>query len=182
MSVEKCIQRLKEQYDGYHFHPYGEEIYNPFSLLLAFSQKSFECYWFSTGTPSFLTNRIRATGFDVRKLSDHTLYASEAILLNSIGGRSNLVSLLYQTGYLTIVDYDEEVKEYTLAFPNKEVKYGFFECLIPEFAPEYDAGRGTDILSLRRCVEQGDLEAIRNILTALFASIPYTQDAAPFEH
>ena len=92
------------------------------------------------------------------------------------------VPLLYQTGYLTIWDYDERRQRYTLGFPNEEVKYGFLKSLLPDYTPAATPGRGTDIFALDDCLEDGDTEGVREILTALFASIPYTTDDAPFEH
>ncbi len=70
--------------------------------------------------------------FDVRKFSSKTLYASDSMLMDYSSDNPDPIPLLYQTGYLTIVDYDPAGREYTLAFPNNEVKYGFLECLMPE--------------------------------------------------
>ena len=92
------------------------------------------------------------------------------------------VPLLYQTGYLTIADYDAEDQEYTLAFPNREVKYGFLESLMPEYVSDCGSGSGIDIFTLRRYIKKGDLENIRKVLTAIFARITYTTKATVFEH
>ena len=90
---------------------------------------------------------------------------------------------MYQTGYLTIADYDASGRVYTLAFPNEEVEYGFLRNLLPVYTPGYNVSFGTDVFTLRRYVEQGNLDGMRDILTALFASIPYADtDKAPFEH
>jgi hypothetical protein len=94
----------------------------------------------------------------------------------------NPLPLLYQTGYLTIVDYDQRARLYTLGFPNEEVKYGFLESLLPEYTPEASSGNGKDIFALRRRILACDTEGMKDILTALFASIPYTTNDAPFEH
>ncbi len=182
MTVEECLEVLKEQYDGYHFHPHGNGIYNPFSLLKAFFEKDFGAYWFETGTPSFLVRKLRESEFDVRRFSDHTLYASESQLKDYSGDIADAVPLLYQTGYLTIAEYDRNGRVYTLAFPNQEVKYGFLESLMPAYVDDCGAGSGKDIFTLRRYAENGDLESIMRVLTAPFASIPYTNVKAPFEH
>ena len=182
ISVDECLQILGDRYDGYRFHPEGPSVYNPFSLLKAFYDKDFGSYWFSTGTPTFLVRRLRDQGFDVRKLADQTLYADEAMLSDYRADDPNPVPLLYQTGYLTITGFDRQSREYMLTFPNQEVRYGFMEKLMPEYAPACIPGHGTDIFSLRRYIDRGDLENIRNTLTALFASIPYTQEGSPFEH
>ncbi|MBR1812708.1 MAG: ATP-binding protein [Lachnospiraceae bacterium] len=182
MTRKECLRELKEQYDGYRFHPSGVGVYNPYSLLKAFYEKDFGSYWFETGTPSFLTKRLRNENFDIRSFSNQTLYASESMLKDYTGDSRNMVALLYQTGYLTIEDYDSAIREYTLCFPNEEVKYGFIESMMPEYVENCGAGSGKDIFTLRRYVEQGNLEKIRDVLTALFASIPYTKTSDPFEH
>ena len=182
IEKEECVRILQERYDGYHFHPTGVGVYNPFSLLKVFYGKEFGSYWFATGTPTFLVRRLKTIGFDVRKLADQTLYASEAQISDYRADNPDPVPLLYQTGYLTIKDYDRLSREYTLAFPNEEVMYGFLECLVPEYIPGCSSGYGTDIFTLGRCVDRGDLDGIHRILEALFASIPYTQDRNPFEH
>lgn len=182
MTVQECRDVLRKQYDGYHFHPDGTGIYNPYSLLKAFYEKDFGSYWFETGTPTFLVKKLKDTVFDVRKFTDRTLYASEGVLKDYTGDSLDPVPLLYQTGYLTIANYDRAGREYTLAFPNEEVKYGFVECLMPEYVADCGAGSGNDIFTLRRYIERGDLENIRNVLTSLFANITYTLDTDPFEH
>ena len=130
MTVQECREALRKQYDGYHFNPEGKGVYNPYSLLGALLDKDFGSYWFETGTPTFLVKKLKNTIFDVRKFTDRTLYASEGMLKDYTGDILDPVPLLYQTGYLTIVDFDPIGREYTLAFPNEEVKYGFVECLM----------------------------------------------------
>ena len=95
---------------------------------------------------------------------------------------SDPVPLLYQTGYLTIVDYDERRRRYTLGYPNDEVKYGLTESLMPAFVPDVQNGTGLDIYTFDDYIEEGNLEGIRNVLTGLFANIPYTIHEVPFEH
>ena len=104
------------------------------------------------------------------------------MLKDYTGDSLDPVPLLYQTGYLTIVDFDSIAREYTLGFPNEEVKYGFVECLMPEFVADCGAGSGNDIFTLRRYIERGDLDSVRNVLTSLFANITYTLETDPFEH
>ena len=94
----------------------------------------------------------------------------------------DLIPLLYQTGYLTIKDMDRKRRRYTLNFPNEEVKYGFLECLMPAYVPKATAGYGLDIFTFDDYIENGQLDEIRNVLTALFANITYTLESDPFEH
>lgn len=182
LSIPDCLAMLKQTYDGYRFHPGGVSVYNPYSIFNAFMDKEFGAYWFETGTPTYLAGRVKRSGFDVRKFTDHTIYANEANLKDYTGDSLDLVPLLYQTGYLTIADYDPRRRRYTLCFPNDEVRYGFLESLMPSYVPSATAGNGLDIFTLDEYVENGQLDNIRNVLTALFANITYTTEADPFEH
>ena len=111
---------MKQQYDGYHFSKNCVDIYNPFSLFNAFAQKSYENFWFSTGTPTFLIDILQESDFDIRELDNTTATAEQ------FDAPSNRITdplpVLYQSGYLTIKGYDPDFQLYTLAYPNKEVK------------------------------------------------------------
>ncbi len=182
ISFEECRNQLKHYYDGYHFYPDSKGVYNPFSLLNALNDCSFEAYWFSTGSPSFLVRYLRNSSFDVRKFSSGNLYASEARLKDYSGDNSDIVPLLYQTGYLTITDYEKNRRRYTLGFPNEEVRYGFLESLLPVYTPHAIEGNGLDIFTLDEHLENGDLDKIRDVFIGLFADITYTTNDAVFEH
>ena len=182
LTNEECMNKLQEWYDGYHFNASSEGVYNPFSLLKAFYEKKFGSYWFATGTPTCLVKQLTETSFDVRKFSDQTIYASDSVLTDYTGEGTDPVPLLYQSGYLPITDYDESGSMYTLSFPNREVKYGFLESLMPEYVSDCGAGSGRDIFTLREYAEKGDLDGMRDLLTALFANITYTLASDPFEH
>jgi hypothetical protein len=120
-------------YDGYHFYPGSEGVYNPFSLLNALRKKDLRSYWFSTGTPGFLVKKIKDVDFDPKSFTDGTLYADESSLSDYRADNPDPVPLLYQTGYLTIVDYDARRRRFTLGYPNDEVKYGLLESLAPAY-------------------------------------------------
>lgn len=160
ISVDECLKELKQMYDGYRFHPNAEGVYNPHSLLSAFFAGEMGSYWFETGTPTFLLHRLRESHFDIRKFTDRTIYASEAVLRDYTGDALDPIPLLHQTGYLTIAEYDDKRKRYTLCFPNEEVKYGFFDSLIPVYAPKATVGNGLDIFTLDEYIEDGDLDRI----------------------
>ncbi len=148
LSYEECREQLQMTYDGYRFHPQGKSVYNPFSLLSAFADGEFMSYWFSTGTPAFLTKKVKESGFDVRKITDNTLYASESMLSDYRADSRDLVPMLYQTGYLSIAEYDKNRRRYTLSFPNKEVEYGFLESLFSEYVPKAEIATGMDKFTL----------------------------------
>jgi len=182
MDREECLAKLKRTYDGYHFNNEGEGVYNPFSLLNALKKRQFDSYWFSTGTPTFLVNRLIKIGFDVNQFTDRSLYASKSELADYRADNPDPVPLLYQTGYLTIIGYDTRLGLCALGFPNNEVQYGLLESMMPAYVPVSAKRKGKDVVSLDRCIEQGDTDGVQDILTALFASIPYTSSADPFEH
>ena len=133
ISEEMCLKKLKETYDGYHFSSELKGVYNPFSLLSALQKKKFRFYWFETGTPTFLVRKLREMDFDVRQFTDQSLYATEQMLSDYRSDNPDPIPLLYQTGYLTLVDYEESDSSYTLGFPNEEVQYGFLNSLMPEY-------------------------------------------------
>ncbi len=182
LTLDECLGQLKQTYDGYRFHQNGESVYNPYSLFNAFYDGEFGSFWFETGTPAFLVKRLRDIRFDVRKFIDKTLFVGEGTLKNYTGDSFDPILLLYQSGYLTIADYDKRRRRYTLCFPNEEVEYGFVECMLPDYVSVTSAGRGLDIFTLDNYIETGNVDGIRDVLTALFASIVYTAENDPFEH
>lgn len=188
---EGCLAALRDQYDGYCFHPEGpgapeqvdgRKVYNPFSLLRALYEGRLGSYWFATGTPTFLARRMRDAGLNPRRLTDGTIYATERRLGDYRVDDPDPVPLLFQAGYLTIRDADPRTGRYTLAVPNREVEWGLVESLLPAYAPAYSEARGTDVFALLDLVEAGDTDGMRDVLAALFASIPYTQASDPFEN
>lgn len=182
ISDEECFSMLRQNYDGYHFDPKGEGVYNPYSLLKSLFTKDFGYYWFETGTPTFVVNSLRKSRFDVRSFTDKTLYASESTLKDYTGDALDPVPILYQSGYLTITDYDDKRRRFTLGFPNEEVKYGFLESLIPSYVPAAISGNKLDIFTLDEYIENGDTDKVRDLFAALFANITYTLETDPFEH
>ena len=135
LTQEACFERLQRTYDGYHFHPKGRKVYNLLSLLKALFDQELNSYWLATGTLTFLMKRIQETRFNAQKIKNCTLYASEASLSDYRVDNPDILPLLYQSGYLTICDYDDYRKRYTLGFRNEEVKSGFIENLLPEYTP-----------------------------------------------
>ena len=109
--------------------------------------------------------KLRENSFDIRKFTDYTIYASESVLKDYTGDMLEPVPLLYQTGYLTIADYEKQRKRYTLCFPNEEVKYGFLESLMPSYVPKAVAGTGLDIFTLDDYIENGKVDQVRDVLS-----------------
>ena len=154
-SVAACYEKLKETYDGYHFSEDSIGMYNPFSLLNTFSANKFRDYWFETGTPTLLVNVMKQTSFDVTTLSENVVTTTD-----ELNGMQDIVNkpvpLFYQTGYLTIKHYDKEFQEYTLGFPNKEVKNGFLKFIYSYYVPVNPAEGNTTTSKLARALRAGD--------------------------
>ncbi|UTC63295.1 AAA family ATPase [Treponema sp. OMZ 787] len=133
LSYEDALALLKKRYDGYLFHPEGESLYNPFSLINAFAKKETGFYWFSTGTPTFLVRTLKEQKeICIRDILENA-EMSENSLQDYRPDMNNPVPILFQSGYLTIKDYDERLGLYKLGFPNDEVKYGFLDNLVPDY-------------------------------------------------
>ena len=175
-SVEECLKKLKKMYDGYHFHQKAEGVYNPFSLLNALQEKEFGMYWFSTGTPTFLIDKLKESGFDAKRITEGKLYADANILTDYRYDNPNPVPLFYQTGYLTIKGYDEKYRSYCLDYPNDEVRYGFMKSLAPMFLQNESSPDPLDIRSFGIDIENGDTNSLRDRFTALFARLPYPSE------
>ena len=129
ISKDKCYERLRENYDGYRFHHKAVGVYNPFSLLTALSRNEFGSYWFETGTPTILVEVLKHTDYSLSQLSNEE--ATADLLVNLDDMENSPIALLYQSGYLTIKDYDERFGTYMLGFPNREVEEGFTRYLVP---------------------------------------------------
>lgn len=170
-TYKQACAHLKQQYDGYHFSKYGEDIYNPFSLINAFSQKSYENFWFSTGTPTFLIELLQRMDFNIRDLEK--LEAKPEDFDKATDNISDPIPVLYQSGYLTIKSYDPMFRLYTLGYPNEEVKIGFIESLIPSYLHQPTRESNFYVVSFIRDLQADNLEQCLQRTKAFFASIPY---------
>lgn len=166
MSEEACYGELRRMYDGYHFRQSGTGIYNPFSVLRALDSKSFESYWFATGTPTFLVDILDESGSNLEDLTSRPVTVAS---LNGIDPvQKNPVGVIYQSGYLTIKDYDKESKLYTLDYPNMEVKEGFMEFLIPRYTPREEGEGVFYINEFRKSLQKGDASGFLEKLQEFF--------------
>lgn len=171
LDKQTCYDKLKEQYDGYHFEENSIGIYNPFSVLNTFDNMCFRDYWFETGTPSFLVELLKKCDYNLNNLQEEQLSAD---MLNSIDSVScNPIPLIYQSGYLTIKGYDERFKLYKLGFPNKEVENGFINYLLPFYTPVEEQKSTFFISNFISDVEQGHADAFMERLQVMFADTDY---------
>ena len=164
-------ERLKERYDGYHFSGRSADIYNPFSILKAFAQKELKDYWFESGTPTYLTKQIRHFQTDIQSLDN--IEASASDFDRPTEKMSNIIPLLYQSGYITILKYNKQWEKYTLGIPNNEVRVGLTENLLPDYAYKDDFKNSSFIMQFCEAVYYEDMEKAFTILRAYLAGIPY---------
>ena len=180
LTEKECLAKLQQTYDGYHFYPFAEGMYNPFSLLNAFASGDFRYYWFQTGTPTFLIKGIEKNNFDIRQMVDGVT-APEDAFSEYRYDTGSVEPLLYQSGYLTIKDYDKRFRSYTLKFPNDEVKYGFLYNLLP-VATNVESGKtGTYVENFVKDVEKGNVDSFMQRLQSILSSVPYSVYGNPRE-
>ena len=172
-SPEEMAAKLQEMYDGYHFSKNSPGIYNPFSLLNAFSAKELGSYWFATGTPTYLVKLMKQHGFDIRELEGTEAAADEIMNVESMS--DNPVPVLYQSGYLTIKGYDPEFGIYTLGLPNKEVKRGLLNFLLPHYSGIKNESPTFAVASFVKDARNGRVDSFVNRLKSFLATIPNEQ-------
>lgn len=161
---------LKVKYDGYHFSEDSKGMYNPFSLLNCLASKQIKNYWFATGTPSYLAIILKNHKFDPSQLEDDIKVTEET--LNSFGdGESNVVAALYQSGYLTIKDYNGDY--YTLKIPNEEVACGLTRYLIPVFSSTGLGDFDSSIIALQEDIKEGNANGLMEQLQGVMEEIPF---------
>ena len=171
VSYDEALGQLRKMYDGYHFVENSEGLYNPFSLLQALSTLRLGSYWYASGTPTILLKALQNSDFPLEDLSGYE--ATQATLMGGDDYETSPISLLYQTGYLTIKDYDREMRLYTLDFPNQEVEEGFLQYLLPKYAHIDSKGTGFAISSFVKDVRAGNVEGFMTRLKSFYADVPY---------
>lgn len=174
ITWEQMHQKLKVRYDGYHFSEQSEDIYNPFSLLKAFDSKRISSYWFESGTPTFLIRQMQHFSTDIMSL-DSMIVPSSAFD-KPTEAMTSALPLLYQTGYLTIKDYDPETQEYTLALPNQEVRIGYTDGLLPIYIG-IDSSNVQSGFAVKfwRALKQGDIDLAMKEMQSYMAGLPYVE-------
>ena len=171
MTYEECLKELTQFYDGYHFSENSEDIFNPFSLVKALNARDIAPYWFGSGTPSFLLKLL-----DQYHVNLSTLESQEAVLSSfdqSTEEMTDTLPLLYQSGYLTIKKYEPMFQEYTLGIPNKEVRNGLLNSLIPHYVNPRRSDNNAFLLGFCKAVYRNDIEAALEHMRTYMATIPY---------
>jgi hypothetical protein len=173
-SPEEMFQKIKERYDGYHFSEDSKDIYNPYSLLNAFLANKLANYWFDTGTPSYLIRQMLHFHADIMAVDNLELPATA--FDRPTEAMTTVLPLLYQSGYLTIKDYDPESEMYTLSIPNREVRIGYTDGLMPTYIGlEGSYVQAGFAVKFWRALKAGDTELAMREMQAYLASIPYVE-------
>jgi hypothetical protein len=172
---EKCtfatmVDKLKKQYDGYHFSDTLTGIFNPFSLLNAFDSMRIADYWFQTGTPTYLIRLMEHFSENLDEITGK--YYSMQDFADYKADVERPLPMIYQSGYLTIKDYDPDVQEFLLDIPNNEVKKGFISLLANNYFKTSESADSC-IRIFVKSLKHGNLDQFRESLTSFLASIPY---------
>ena len=172
VTREEAILQLTDNYDGYHFTYPSPDIFNPYSLLNCFSKEKIGAYWFGSGTPTFLIEMMRKFGttpieIGTREMADVSDFDAPTETMESI------VPLLYQSGYITIKNYDEETELYTLAIPNKEIRVGLYRSLLPHYLTSKTAMCNTTIAKMSVLIKHGKIDEALQLLKSFWETVPY---------
>lgn len=172
LTREQTIDKLKENYDGYHFTWPSPDVFNPYSLINCFSKGKIDAYWFGSGTPTYLINMLNR--FDVLPANIAKMYAKASSFDAPTENMTSITPLLYQSGYITIKDYEPMSEIYTLDFPNKEIKVGLFESLLPNYLEGMYAETGNvTIARMSVLIRQNDMDGALKLLQTFFGTVPY---------
>ena len=172
LTREATVAKLKEYYDGYHFSKVSPDIFNPYSLLNCFADKNFGAYWFNSGTPTYLINMLNK--FDVLPATIAPTEALSSAFDAPTEKMTSITPLLYQSGYVTIKDYDKDTQLYTLDIPNKEIRVGLFNSLLPNYVNGTQAQQGgVTITKMASLIRRRDMDGALQLLQDYFETLPY---------
>jgi hypothetical protein len=165
------LDKIKLWYNGYRFHQNSETVYNPVSLAKFFeSGGEFDNFWFETGTPTFLIKLMQQNDYDLGSI--------EKLEMDKIGFSAYEVNnlaiepLLFQTGYITIKNYDPEFALYTLSYPNIEVKNAFIRFLMDGFTPVRKELAASHLIKLTKALHANDIDEFMEQMQIFFAGVP----------
>ena len=172
LSYDKTLEKLKENYDGYHFAWPSSDIFNPYSLLTCFSKRKVDSYWFGSDTPTYLLNMMRKYDFTPIDLGEQ-MDASKDDFDAATETMTTIMPLLYQSGYITIKNYDPETELYTLALPNKEVRIGLYRSMLPHYLAAKSAMCNTTVAKMSALINKGNMDGALQLLKTFWETVPY---------
>ena len=169
-AFDEMMNRLKLQYDGYHFSKQMTDVYNPFSLLNAFDAGEINDYWFKSGTPTYLIRLLAHSNENMNEITGK--YYSPEEFIDYKASVEQPLPMIYQSGYLTIKEFDMEERTFLLDFPNNEVKRGFLTMVASSYFDKIETAAW--IRKAASQLKKGELDDFCTGLTSFLASIPYT--------
>jgi hypothetical protein len=175
-TPEEMLDRLKDKYDGYHFSNALVDIYNPFSLLNAFDLNDMGDYWFDSGTSTTLVRAFQQYVGDFQQelnKIENKVWMNQSEFTRSLEDRAQLIPLLYQSGYLTIKEYNKKEKQYILDYPNAEVRVGLLKNLLPLFSKADPDSTVNAASRASTALCEGDIDRAMENLRSLLKSISY---------
>lgn len=175
INREEAIAKLRDNYDGYHFSAKSPDMFNPYSLLNCFADNEFNDYWFSSGTPTYLLNMMRK--FEVMPTDVITRVEADASEFDApTENMPTIMPLLYQSGYITIKDYNRAYNYYTLDVPNKEVKVGLTKALIPSYVTRNTLATTNTARRIAQALDKRDMDGALRLLQTFLGTIPYCEN------
>ena len=172
LNREETVLELKKHYDGYHFCWPSPDVFNPYSLLNCFADGKIDDYWFGSGTPTYLINMMRKYAFLPSDLGE-TIFAGKKDFDAATETMTTIMPLLYQSGYFTIKDYDEDTELYTLALPNKEIRVGLYRSLLPHYLASKTVMGNTTIAKMSELINLGQLDEALQLFKTFLETVPY---------
>ena len=168
----ETLEALREYYDGYHFSGNSPDVFNPFSLLNAMAKGKLDHYCFTSGTPTYLINMMKKfdtvyTDFAEGMEADASDFDAPTETMTSI------TPLLYQSGYITIKDYDKEYDSYFLGIPNQEVRIGLTKALIPHYVTPNTVAANDTVRNMARALNKEDMDLALQHLQTFLGTVPY---------
>jgi len=181
LTKEEAIKALKDNYDGYHFAWPSPDVYNPYSLLFALSKRNLRSYWFASGTPTYLIEMLRKFHVSPSRLCS-PIKALASGFDAPTERMTSIVPLLYQSGYVTIKGLDPMVELYTLGIPNREIRIGLMESLLPNYLGMSAVEGGAITAEMQRALLQDDINQMFKLLQDYLGTVPYVNDVNAAEN
>ncbi|MBQ2163891.1 MAG: AAA family ATPase, partial [Muribaculaceae bacterium] len=170
-SPDEMMQLLRDRFDGYHFGPGLVDVYNPFSIVNTFSRMVIKDYWFGSATPSALIKILDKYNFKLNDIENKRVY--ESSFDQPFDNMQSALPILYQSGYLTIKDYDFERNVYTLGIPNGEVYDGLYSCLMPLYLSPNPDDNTSLLMAVQDAMHDDDIDAALTAVQSYLSSLPY---------
>ena len=181
LSFDETVERLREQYDGYHFSDRMTDIFNPFSILNCLDSMKMDNYWFASGTPTYLVRLLSHCEENINELVGK--YYEAQMFVDYKADMERPLPMIYQSGYLTIKDYNPRRNTYLLDFPNREVRSGFITALASDYFGGGNEGSSNWLQTATDDLEAGRTEAFILRMKSLLASVSHRllRKGMPFE-